>query len=145
MLKQGSLEELRAGVIGKTDGWLALTTRFYPRFLKPSEVDEYISDLAPSRQLLAEFKRKSEAVGHNAAFLAMDYQKKFVLTAKGHERLKLLTVLGQERDVYLLCYCKRDEYCHRELLMLTARERYGAKVDQLVHKYPEFLKRVSEV
>jgi uncharacterized protein YeaO (DUF488 family) len=145
MIKQGSLEELRSGVIKKSDGWLCLTTRYYPRFLKPGEIDEYVSDLAPSKKLLTEFKNKSARVGHDEAFEAVDYQLKFTLNEKGHAHLKMLTDLGKARDVYILCYCARGLYCHREMLLLLARDRYGAEIGPLTHAYPDFLKRIKDV
>lgn len=145
MIKQGSLQDVREGKITKADGWLCLTTRYYPRFLKTHEIDEYVSDFAPSKKLLTEFKNKAKRVGHNAAFEAVDYQNKFEITAKGHAHLRMLVELGRDRNVYLLCYCDYSCYCHRELLLLIANRKYGAAIGPLFHKYSDFLLRIGNL
>lgn len=143
MLRGATLGEIQNQQISAGDGYLVVTSRFYPRFLARSKVDEYYACLAPSKDLLKEFKRESEKVGHDAAFQAMEYEKKFELTEEGLLELKRLSELSTRCDVFLACYCARDQRCHRDLLLLMAEKLYGAKIEPPGKPYAVFVKRLN--
>jgi uncharacterized protein YeaO (DUF488 family) len=94
-----------------SDGYRVLATRFWPRGITRDATDEYISNLAPSRQLLnayskgplpwAEFEQR-----YREELLADDKQ----------EELRRLAKIARSRIVTLLCFCKDEKGCHRTLL-----------------------------
>ena len=144
MLKQASISEVNQGQLSKADGYLVIVTRYYPRFLPNGMVDEYTSDLAPAKALFNEFKLSGKKLrDHDLAFEKVKYQEKFTLTAKGLEALKRLAELSKATDVYLLCYCQRDQCCHRELLLMMAENFFKAKVDKLSRPYEVFQQRLD--
>jgi hypothetical protein len=44
-----------------------------------------------------------------------------------------------------VCQCDLGQRCHRELLLLTAREAFGATVRRIHHDYPRFQARLPEL
>ncbi|MEK7356953.1 MAG: DUF488 family protein, partial [Bdellovibrionota bacterium] len=117
----------------KRHGRIVVVTRYYPRYLKKKLIDDYFAVLAPSKELLHEFKDREEAMGadHDGAFEAIDYEMKFTLSPEGLEILRELAAESATRPVYFVCHCKLGQRCHREILMLAARELYGAKIGKV--------------
>lgn len=145
MLKQGSVNDIKRGKLSREDGHLAITMRFYPRFLKKELRDEFIADMAPDKELLHDFNAAAKRLGdHNAAFEECDYFHRFQLTEKGFANLQRLAEISKTKDVYLLCVCDLGEMCHREMLMLLAKEFFKTKIDKVYHQYPEIMKRISD-
>lgn len=138
MLKQAVIREIHQGKITKEQGHLVVATRFYPRFLPRASVHEYISDLAPSRTLLKEFKEAAVKVGHNRAFIEVHYEQRFTLSAAGYWELSRLAKESARHDVYLACYCDRHLFCHRELLLLLAKNLFDIEIENTTYKYPLF-------
>jgi uncharacterized protein YeaO (DUF488 family) len=146
MLLQATTQEVQSGQITKKQGYLLVATRYYPRFLRRNLIDEYASHLAPNKNLLTEFKFYEKKLDdHNCAFNEMQYEKKFTLTGDGCDDLKKIGSLSRKKDVYLICYCRRGERCHRELLMLMARDLYGTPIGRLYNSYPQFQTRLNNV
>jgi hypothetical protein len=83
MFKSAIIQDIHLGNLTKADGYLAVTTRFFPRFLARAQIDDYIATLAPDKKLLRDFKKASDKLGHNAAFLHVDYQRRFVARVGG--------------------------------------------------------------
>ncbi len=137
MLRQASVAQLRDGEISRRDGYVALTMRFYPRGLKKGLRDEYRSDLAPEKALLADFRRWMLKVGHDAAFRKARYLERFALAPDALVALARLSELSRTRTVYLVCQCEVGERCHREILMLLAKKRFRAKIGKVYHAYPK--------
>ncbi len=145
MLKQGSVSQLRSGEIGREHGYLVVCMAYYPRGMKKEMIDEYRSDLAPDRQLFAEWKEFEEKSGHDEAFTRSRYEERFTLSTEALAHLKLLGEFARKADVYLFCQCAPGERCHREILLLTAREKFGAPIDKVFHDYPRFIERLPEI
>jgi uncharacterized protein YeaO (DUF488 family) len=139
MLKQAVISEILDGTIGKSDGFISVVTRYFPRFLPKDKIDEYVAQLSPTKKLLADFKNASKRIGHDPAFLKVKYQERFTLTEDALAELHRLALISQRSDVYLACYCSRDHYCHREMLLLLAQKLYGAVIDDVAHDYSQFL------
>jgi uncharacterized protein YeaO (DUF488 family) len=117
--------------------------RYYPRGLKKELRDEYDGDLAPSVELFRDFKKHQARSGHDAAFALSHYEDRFELTPRALARLKDLSVLSRSRDVFLTCQCGVGERCHREILLLLARAKFGAKIGKVYHDYPRALQRLA--
>lgn len=145
MLRQASVHQLRTGAIKRDTSHIALCMAIHPRNLPGSLRDEYQSCLAPDRELFDDFKEKQKKIGHNQAFAAVNYEERFQLGPEAMEELKRLAALSQEKVVYLVCQCSVGERCHRELLLLTAKELLGAKVGNIYHSYPAFEARLPEI
>jgi uncharacterized protein YeaO (DUF488 family) len=142
MLQQVSIAEIRQGKVARKDGYLVATMCYYPRGLRRALLDEYRSDLAPDRKLFAEWKAVEREAGHEAAFVKSRYEKRFTLSPRAIEKLGELSLRAQREPVFLACQCALGERCHREMLMLLAREELGAPVGRLYHSYPTFRKRI---
>jgi uncharacterized protein YeaO (DUF488 family) len=105
---------------------------------------QYVKELAPEAALLDDLMRLKEEFGgdHNAAFDAAEYEQRFALAEAGMAELERLVELSRDRDVYLVCQCKDDQRCHRELLLLLAKQRFGAEIESLRFEYPIYLQRL---
>lgn len=145
MLKQGSVADVKRGALRRQDGYIAITMRYYPRFLRKELRDEFISDLAPAKELLSDFNRAQKKLGaHNPAFAETDYENRIELSASGLSHLERLAELSRSKDVYLLCICELGEKCHREMLLLLARKLFHCEIGTVCHAYPDFMKRLPE-
>jgi uncharacterized protein YeaO (DUF488 family) len=141
MLKQASVRQIRKEEITKRDGFIAITMRFYPRGLRKELRDEYRGDLAPSKELFRDFKRYQLSDGHEQGFLKSNYEERFQLSSEAEAHLAELAKRSRMQDVFLVCQCAVGERCHREILLLLAKEKFGAKIDKVFHSYPRALKK----
>lgn len=143
MLKQASISEIRSGKISRKDGYLVAAMCFYPRGLKKELLDEYRAHLAPDRKLFKDWKEVEQKSGHEAAFTETSYEERFTLAPDALESLRRLTDISLTRDVYIACQCEPGERCHREIVLLVAEHKFGAKIAPIHHEYPVFLKRLK--
>ena len=144
MLKQARVEDISKNRITKLHGHIVVVTHYYPRFLKRKLVDEYIKELAPHRELLTDFKNSEKEIGdHDQGFEAMDYESKFTLSESGLAELSRLSSLSSMKDVYLVCHCTVGQRCHRELLLMIAKARFGANVGRVHQTYLTFDQRLK--
>ena len=145
MLKPAVIGEIQDGTITKENGFLCVVTRYYPRFLARNRIDEYVALLSPTKKLLADFKNASRRIGHDAAFLKIDYQNQFALTSDALNELERLTLISKASDVFLSCYCAREHFCHRDLLLIYAEKFYGAEIEKPHHDYAVFRERIEKM
>lgn len=138
MLKQGSVSQIRTGELTKQSGHLVVTMCFYPRGLKKMLFHEYQSKLAPDRALFKDFKKYQKEFGHEEGFKKSNYEKRFALSPESIEKLQALSQLSKEKDVYLICQCEMGDRCHREMLLILAKEKFKAKTDTVKNDYPVF-------
>lgn len=143
MLRQASIGQIHRGELTKRDGYLVAAMRFYPRGLKRELLDEYRSDLAPDLELFRDFKKHQKAAGHEEAFNASRYEERFSLRRSAFEHLRVLADAAKSADVFLACQCEVRERCHREMLLLIARERFAASTAPLSHAYPILAERLA--
>lgn len=145
MLTQTSVAEVKKGSIPRDTSHIVITMRYYPRFLRKEMRDEFVCDLAPTKDLLSKFNSAQKSLGnHNAAFAEVDYENTFNLPPSGYAHLRRLSELSHTKDVYFVCICAAGEMCHREMLMLLGKELYGAPIGEVFHKYPDIVKRMPE-
>ena len=93
------------------DGRRILITRYWPRGVHKSVVDEYNSRLAPSRELINEYKK---------ADLSWDefgrrYREE-LNNPESQAGLRRLAQAAHDRVITLLCFCPDEWNCHRKLL-----------------------------
>lgn len=144
MLTQASVAQVKSGEFPRQKSHIVITMRFYPRFLRKELRDEFVSDLAPVKELLHDFNAAQKRLGsHNPAFAEVDYESRFQLTARGREHLRRLSEMSKEKDVYLVCICDIGERCHREILMLVANKLFECNIGMVHHTYPVIMKRLA--
>lgn len=136
MLKQASVAQIRNQDITRADGYIVIAMCIYPRGLKRELRDEFLPQLAPSRELLADFKNFEKSGSHDEAFIKCDYYTRFRLSESGSHDLRHVSDLSRTRDVILVCQCQLGQRCHREMLMLMARERFSVEIGEIYHEYP---------
>jgi uncharacterized protein YeaO (DUF488 family) len=146
LIKQATVEDIANSRVTKRHGRIVVVTRYYPRFLKRKLVDEYEGVLAPTKELLTEFKNREEAIGgdHDRAFEDVEYESKFNLSESGFAKLREYVALASTQDVYFVCHCKLGQRCHRELLLMLA-ESLGAPVGRVYLQYPVFAARIPSL
>jgi uncharacterized protein YeaO (DUF488 family) len=145
MLKQASLGDIKRELIPRETSHLVVAMRYYPRFLKKELRDEFICALAPVKELLHDFNAAQRRLGnHNQAFPEVDYERRFDLSEAGLNHLKRLASLSKAKDVYLVCICDMGQRCHREMLLLLAKELYACHIGEVFHSYPHFMARSEE-
>src|SRR3989339_2272812 len=95
------------------------------------------NEIAPSPELLKEFKSKSAvygdtAEGHNKAFKEIRYESRFrkqiLSNPEAMKKLERLSKESRNRDIYLICYEGPTKACHRRILLRIAEECFGAKI-----------------
>ena len=93
------------------DGRRVPVTRYWPRGVARAAVDEYVSALAPSRELLHAFK--DGAMDWDA--FRERYLVEMSAPASRAAIARLAERAGSE-PVTLLCVCREESRCHRSLL-----------------------------
>ncbi len=95
----------------KEDGRRILITRYYPRGVKKEHFDDWIRELAPSKELLKQYKEGK--ISWNK------FEKKFLIQMNDKEsamKLQVLSTQAKKKPITLLCYEKNDHECHRHLV-----------------------------
>jgi uncharacterized protein YeaO (DUF488 family) len=93
------------------DGRRILITRYWPRGVPKSAVDEYNSRLAPSRGIINEYKK--EELGWDE--FGRRYRSELA-NPEAQAGLRRLADMATSQVITLLCFCKDDWNCHRKLL-----------------------------
>jgi uncharacterized protein YeaO (DUF488 family) len=143
LLDRASVAEVKSANVSRADGHLVVAMRVYPRFLPRALTDEYARSLAPEATLFGRYRELKKQSGHqNEAFQSARYEQTFALSEEGMTDLARLTSLSVDRNVFLICQCARQEYCHVDLMLLIAECRFGASIGKLPYGYPEFRERL---
>ena len=93
------------------DGIRVLITRYYPRGVKKGHFDEWVRTLAPSKELLKEYKDKKIEWD--------EFEKQFLnqMTSRDSETMiQTLANRAKKNNITLLCYEKSGHNCHRYLV-----------------------------
>ena len=93
------------------DGRRVLVTRYWPRGVARAAVDEYVSALAPSRELLHAFK--DGAMDWDA------FRERYLVEMSAPASRAVIERLAERagsEPVTLLCVCREESRCHRSLL-----------------------------
>ena len=94
------------------DGFRVLITRFYPRGVKKTHFDIWMRDLAPSQQLLKEYKTNKKTWKQ----FTTSYKSEIQQNKESIKVIKSLKTKIKSNNITLLCYEKDGEPCHRHLL-----------------------------
>ena len=93
------------------DGRRVLITRYWPRGVPKSAVDEYTTKVAPSRELLREFKHEG--------LTWESYVPRYLEEMSAEEAqsaISGLAKLASSGTITLMCICPDEDRCHRSLL-----------------------------
>jgi len=102
------------------DGYRVLSTRYWPRGVPKSAVDEYTTKTAPSRALLHEFKHEGLSWE--------DYVPRYFDEMSRPEAMTEIVrfaKLAESRTITLICICEDEQRCHRSLLRQLIIEAAG--------------------
>ena len=94
-----------------SDGRRILITRYYPRGVKRTHFDDWIRELAPSRDLLKQYK--------DGKISWKVFEMMFVREMRCDEsmgKIRELSSLAETEPITLLCYERNDHDCHRHLV-----------------------------
>lgn len=98
-----------------SDGRRVLVMRLWPRGIRRDHVDEWNRDLAPSRELLLDFKRRGLPWPEYARRYWEEIRPDAVDALRRRARKETITIL---------CSCEDENHCHRGLLRdAVARKR----------------------
>jgi len=101
-----------------SDGRRMLIMRLWPRGIRRTQVDEWNRDLAPSRDLLADFKH------HGLPWKG--YVRRYWKEIRP-EAIDDLRRRARKETITLLCSCDDENHCHRGLLRDAVRSRRSPK------------------
>ncbi len=137
------MRQIRSGKLTREMGYIVLSMCFYPRGLKKELKDEFRNDLAPTPELLKDFKHWQALEGQEAGFKKSHYEERFALSRRAFDYFAWLCKSSLEKDVYLVCQCELGERCHREILLLIAKQEFNTETASVFHQYPIYLKRLE--
>ena len=145
MIRQATVSDVAQSRVTKSHGQIVVVTQYYPRFLKRKMIHEYLHSLAPSRELLTEFKDAEKESGeHDLAFEKIDYESKFRLGGEGKAELERLASLSKTGHVFLVCHCEVGQRCHREILMVIAKVMFDADIGKLSFSWETIRRRIPD-
>ena len=106
--------------MGRVEGLKLVVTRRYPRGIVQVHFDRWLPALAPSRELLEDWRR---------GFIAWEeyvirFRREILGSPEAVAALRHVTGLARSRDVYLICW-EREPPCHRFLLLDLAGKLSG--------------------
>ena len=93
------------------DGHRVLATRYWPRGIPKSAADEYTTKVAPSRDLLRQFKHEGLTWEQYVPRYLEEMQ-----TESAQSDIKRLAEAARSGTITLMCICEDENRCHRSLL-----------------------------
>jgi uncharacterized protein YeaO (DUF488 family) len=93
------------------DGYRVLSTRYWPRGIPKSRVDEYTTKTAPSRALLREFRHEGLSWE--------EYVPRYLEEMAAPEAMTTIArfaKLAESTTITMMCICEDEQRCHRSLL-----------------------------
>lgn len=107
------------------DGLRILITRFYPRGIKKTHFDIWMKELAPSKNLLNEFKTNKKTWNQ----FITSFKSELEVNKDTLQMIKDLKVKTKSQNVTLLCFEKEGTPCHRHLLKKIIQNPKYLKLD----------------
>ncbi len=93
------------------DGYRVLSTRYWPRGIPKSAVDEYSPKTAPSRDLLREFKHEGLSWEEYVPRYLEETRSEAAISA-----IERLAAKAKSDRITLMCICEDENRCHRSIL-----------------------------
>jgi len=94
------------------DGTRILITRFYPRGVRKDHFDQWLRELAPSKDLLKGYKAGTI---NEKQFTAM-FLDQIKASEESQNTIRALCEISRNTNVTLLCYERDGDFCHRHIL-----------------------------
>lgn len=95
--------------------------------IRPREFDGmHIQSFAPSKQLLEDYKNGLSPEQYETRFREQIDQLDDI-----YAFFKIMAKQAKGRDILLLCYEKKNAFCHRHILSDIIYERYGYRIKEL--------------
>ncbi|HFD2052091.1 TPA: DUF488 family protein [Clostridium perfringens] len=108
--------------------------QFNPKWLKEGDIDEHLKELAPSKDLLIDYKYRGltwdKYTERYLKQLSSFYRYKNDQLQTRSDLDKLLEYLDNGEDITLYCFEKSDEQCHRYILADVIK-RFGYEVEEI--------------
>ena len=115
------------------EAYTIIVMRHFPWWFKglKGNYDEYLPDLAPSRELLRLYKEelgrlKDPGKAWKITKFEMRYIHYIMHSSGRLAELRRIKALGENMDVYLICHERLDAYCHRRVLKELI-DKYSSK------------------
>ena len=102
------------------DGYRVLSTRYWPRGIPKSRVDEYTTKTAPSRELLREFKHEGLTWENYVPRYLDEMRSEAAISV-----IRRLAAMAKSGSMTLMCICEDENRCHRSLLKNLIIEAAG--------------------
>lgn len=95
--------------------------------IRPREFDGmHIQSFAPSKKLLDDYHNGLSPEEYETRFREQIDQLKDI-----YAFFKIMAKQAKGRDILLLCYEKKNAFCHRHILSDIIYERYGYRIKEL--------------
>ena len=107
-MRNGKLYTSYFAKLKKEVGFKISIARFNPSWLKEGYIDCWFKDLAPSKELLNDYKYKG--------IDWIEYTERYKNEVLVDNLNKLLILLDSGQDVTVYCYEKSTDNCHRHIL-----------------------------
>ena len=114
------LMETYIAAMHQVEGIKIIVTRHYPRGIAHIHFDKWLPALAPSRELLDDWRHGLVTWPEYEA----RFRKEILGSPEAVAALRHVIDLSRTRDVYLICW-EREPPCHRYLLLNLAKEIAG--------------------
>lgn len=99
------------------DDHRVLATRYWPRGVSKSSIDEYLPVLAPSRPLLHQFRD-----GHLDWRRFRNQYLQEMRSENARAEIHRLAKHARSQTVTVMCVCREEDRCHRTLLRELVEE-----------------------
>lgn len=97
-------------------------SQYRPREFKGMQINSF----APTKELLAEYKN-----GLSEQEYVTRYREQINKLSDIYSFFKIMAKQANGRDILLLCYEKKNAFCHRHILSDIIYERYGYRINEL--------------
>lgn len=101
------------------DGLRILITRFYPRGVRKGHFDQWLRELAPTKELLKGYKEGEV----NQTQFTIRFLQQINSDEISRKTIQTLTELAKETNVTLLCYERDGDFCHRHLVQDVIKDQ----------------------
>ena len=115
-----TLRETYIAAMDGIEGLKLVVTRHYPRGIASTHFDRWLPALAPSRDLLENWRRGLTTWPE----YVVRFREEILGSAEAVVALRHVVDLARTRDVYLICW-EKEPPCHRFLLLEMAGELSG--------------------
>jgi len=108
-----------------------IAMRYFPFWIKniKSQYDEWIPDLAPSKELLNDFmnelkrlkdtdmsNEKKVKLAWNISKYESRFRREMTHSSDAMRELRRIAGLAKTKEVILICHEPKDDYCHRRIV-----------------------------